>query len=354
MVVILSEGESISRPAVYAEVSWRTEGPAEFAVDVDVRAISGQVLPDGILRRGPNQIIVTRLPEPLAVTVRIAGSQTFPPGATVGTSVTLYAQTGDDEQIVLDLVDVSGATLQELFRLEPGDHGQWLVRASAGVEDGLARLAFYSARRSRPDIAPGSVGGAVPTVAVDLSASMRPLIAGGQVAVALEILVGLNAWAHGLEAKAQGWAFGTEPEQLQPMLSAATHEEFVRTALQGRIPESGASHRALIEQLSAHHSERLTILCDGVPGDVHALPDALAATPRPMACTYLVFAHSAFDTDELERPQPVGEELSGLFPLVEGRAMSVVAVAPERVADLATDQRRLDLLVGVLVERMLA
>jgi hypothetical protein len=202
-------------------------------------------------------------------------------------------------------------------------------------------------------VQPGAASGPAFVLAVDVTASMFPSIADGTVATVVEILAGIAAWGHGLGAATEVWALGADASVLPVGLSAGTVAQ-ASTALMSLTPDSGASHRSLMVQLGSRGVGRVVVIGDGVPGDIDALPDTFASTRRPLSCTYLLLAHSAFDSDPMARPLAGRDELRALAPLVEGGVLSVVSVSPEDVALLRTDQRRLDLLVRALIDQLLA
>jgi len=363
MVVMLREGESVRRSVAYAELTWRVDGPGAAAAGVSVTRADGGEMQRGVLRRpSANTIVITSLPAPLVVAVGVlAAAEPFPPTTTVHTSINVAQPDGSREQIVLDAVDVTGLSHQELLQIEPGADGQpkgveWLLRASAGVEDvalaGLARQAYYAARRRSPRIAPGSVPGAVPTLAVDISASMTSHIRNGTLATLLEIYAGLYAWAFGATALTPLWVFGSTCDRISAGLPAAELAATIAARVAPRPARSGASHSALVKAVGARPAGKLMIISDGVPGDSPRLSATLANISNPLSCSYLLLARSRFDSDELARPAPDRDELSGLTEIPSGVA-GVISIDPDGVADLAGDARRLDLLVERLTGHVL-
>jgi hypothetical protein len=138
--------------------------------------------------------VLPRVSERVSITVVPAGGAPFTRGTQVSLAIG-HDAVGDLDpvQVLFDPVDVSGDSNVELARLTARD-GIVEISAAAGADSPLSPLASaarISARKAL-DHQTRTVHGPV-LVALDASASMLPMFAGGGVAAAVDIVVGVAA-----------------------------------------------------------------------------------------------------------------------------------------------------------------
>jgi hypothetical protein len=139
--------------------------------------------------------VLPRVNGPVSVTVvPAAGVSRFAAGTHVSLAVGHDATTDlDPVQVLFDPVDVSGDSAVELATLTPQCAGV-LVSAAAGAETPMSSLASAARTSARKALDSRRRPGRGPVlVAVDASASMVPTFAGGGVAAATEVVVGVAA-----------------------------------------------------------------------------------------------------------------------------------------------------------------
>lgn len=359
MVVRLSEGQEVVRPAAFAEIVWRVAGPDPEVVILDVVSSGASGLDQSApahVQGGSGSLIVSQLVSEATILARSSQGNPLPAGLNVHVSINLRGSSGESEQVVLDPIDVSASRSHELFTLVPaGEPGRWVVRASAGMEQvelpARPQAAYYAARRARTATVPGSIPGVPPAVAVDVSASMSSVLGDGRLLALTELIVGVNAWAHGLSASSTMWSTAPDAGRLDLPLSAATLPA-VLSAYQGLPVENGFRLAPLLSRIASSGTDRVIVITDGPPGDVADLAATLEQAHK-LICILLVVARSRFDSDPQLRPGPPGEELGPLVPLADGQVLRVVSIDPDHLISAMDDQRHLDLLVAALLDALL-
>jgi hypothetical protein len=130
----------------------------------------------------------------VSVTIASAGSEPFAQGTQVSLAIGHDAAGDlDPVQVLFDPVDVSGDSNVELARLTAHD-GIVEISAAAGADSPLSPLASAARISARKALnhQTRTVHGPV-LVALDASASMLPVFAGGGAAAAVDIVVGVAA-----------------------------------------------------------------------------------------------------------------------------------------------------------------
>jgi hypothetical protein len=146
-----------------------------------------------VMRPNPHLAVLPRLSGPVSIRVRPStGVGVFAQGTVVNLAIGHDSATDlDPVQVVFDPVDVAGDTEVELAVLAPLVAGIEVV-AAALPDIPLSPLAAAARTSARKVVGRGARAshGAV-VLAVDASASMRPVFADGSVAAVVDIIVGV-------------------------------------------------------------------------------------------------------------------------------------------------------------------
>jgi hypothetical protein len=236
-----------------------------------VRADDGQP----VMRPNPHVAVLPRLDGHVSIEVRPAsGVGAFAQGTVMNLALGHDSATElDPVQVLFDPVNVGGDTAVELATLTRMGNGIEVV-ASALPDNPLGPLASAARTSARKIVGRGvrASAGAV-VLAIDVSASMRPVFADGRVAAVADIVVGA-ADAVGVRDVAAVLIGETATEVTSPVAAAGLAE-----ALAATQPRwcAGARWSRLIE------NEARTIVCSDFPTTAirqqHPVV-ALSADPR--------------------------------------------------------------------------
>jgi hypothetical protein len=146
-----------------------------------------------VMRRNARLSVLPQLSGRVSVVVSpVAGVGAFAPGTVVNLAIGHDSAADlDPVQVVFDPVDVGGDTDVELARLTPVGTGIEVV-AAALPDTPLGPLASAARTSARKVVGRGAHGrGGAVVLALDVSASMRPVFADGSAAAATDIVVGV-------------------------------------------------------------------------------------------------------------------------------------------------------------------
>jgi hypothetical protein len=263
------------------------------------------------------RVLALTVTQPTTVRVRPGDGGVFGPGSVFGLSVQTEGVNGST--VSLQGVDVSGLRQRELVLLTPRED-QVVVSAVAQVAD-LAlppvAVAARIAARERLGVARLPPAQAIPlTVVVDVSASMRPRLAAGEVERALELLVGLAQVVSGPDAPAAALC----AHELSSIPTAAP------TSWAAEVSGAAAARRAVVgfrsSRVPVPRSGGVTYLVtDAVPADL--APDR----PDPLHLVLLGDADPGTGTGAMAE---VG-------PLPAATAVTVLPAVPTASVDPTAD-----------------
>lgn len=149
-----------------------------------------------VLRPGSGILVVPQLPEALVVRVEPIGTEQFPPGTVLDVSVAPESRRDPDpDQATVSGVDVSGLAGRDLLRLEPVAGRIQVTALGIRVDTPLPPVAETVRDAARSLLHVESVPEAHTvglSVLVDASSSTRALAETGEIASALDIVLGIS------------------------------------------------------------------------------------------------------------------------------------------------------------------
>jgi hypothetical protein len=351
-VTMLRPGTNLLCPPSPMEIDWQVGRSTATRVRVAFEALAGDNRPGGIVRPlGAQCLLLTGLPETIALVARPATDEYFGDGVTFDVQLSLR---GDDsaqgDQVVLQPHDVSGTASAVLLTIAPEPRGWNIVAAETGrsaatlpvggpvehrypdaptsADDPIAQRSAYSARRHAGRSAQPSELLNTYTVAVDHSASMMPHHQSGAVQSLLEVVYGINLVC-GTDRVVPVWTTGEPPVRQRPDLSADTLSSYVDAVLSEHPFTSGTTFAPLVDDVATTAGrDAVLIISDDVPADLDAFTGALARPPGVARVSWhlLLIARSQ---DQLTQAEPWRNELRPLAALVDRGLVTASAVTPD-------------------------
>lgn len=272
---VLEGGSAITLPA--KPVSIRLQSSRSAAVRLEAVGIDGPVRS---IAPAPGMLVVPQVPGPVTVRAVPAEGGRFESGSVLNLTIGYESrQDLDPDRGVLNGLDVSGLQHRDVVMLEPnGDRIGVTVLGPAAAEEPLspgAELARDAAREVLGTDQLPSRSAVTAVVAIDVSASMRPLHADGTVAQVLDILAGVHRV---VGRPAKGSLRGCLVAGQGRWLSPAPPERFAQEAVQAAqdLPLSTGFRSAAVldPQRSGAPADSPVLhwlVTDGAPGDVAAL-----------------------------------------------------------------------------------
>lgn len=277
---VLEGGSSASLPA--KPLTLRVQGPGQ--TDIRLEARQNGVPDPAAITPMAGMLVLPRVTAPIDVRVVPAKGAHFPSGTVVALSAAIELHGDlDPERAVMQGVDLSGLAQRELLRVEPAGSEIKLTAMGVVADTPLPPLAANARDAAREllgvERVPAGDASAL-RIAVDASASMRPLVTDGSVGAALELIIGVSrvtSAEHDVVAE-----LGTDRPQPVTAGSVAELPRAVHDALAGLPLRTGFRTAGSRSGLGGYGTRTsLCVVSDGVPADLPAEDTALVVIATP-------------------------------------------------------------------------
>lgn len=350
---VLEGGKSISLPN--KPVTIRLQSSRAGAVRLEAAGEDQQVRS---ISPAPGLLVVPQVPGPVTVRAVPADGERFGSGSVLNLVVGYESrQDLDPDRGVLNGLDVSGLRHRDVVLLEPnGDRVTVTVLGPPAAEAPLpagAALARDAARELLGTDQLPSRQAVRAVVAVDVSASMRPLLADGSVAQVLDILAGVHRVVGRAESTslrgclAAGqvrWLPPTPPERFATETLAAARDVPLFTGFRAAAAVAGPP-AGLDGPAAGSEARTVTwLVTDGVPAEAAALagtgahlvcllPNSAREVPLGQGLPTTVVGLS----DQVGQPPTFGQDRTVVTEIVASLLASLRSPAANPASSVATD-----------------